>query len=197
MPRFRRLASITAVTFALLGSASAQDPILGEIKWFGFNFCPRGFAAANGQLLPIAQNSALFSLYGTNFGGDGRATFALPDLRGRVMISAGQGPALTDRRLGEKGGSEEVTLQADEIPSHNHALRGTTNFGNVSNPSGVALADGRTSRIYSSNTGAGLNAELNGQSIGQAGGGQPHANMPPYTTLTACVALQGIFPSRN
>lgn len=175
--------------------ANAQsEPFIGQIMMVGYTFCPRGWADANGQLLAISSNTALFSLYGTTFGGDGRTTFALPDLRGRVPINLGQGAGLSSRQLGQSGGSETNTLTANQLPPHSHSLNGTTAGANAVDPSGNTLAN--TGRNNTYNTGA-PNAQMNAGSIGSAGGGQAVNNMPPFLTVRYCVALQGIFPSRS
>lgn len=179
------------------GQAQAQvDPFIGQVMYVGFNFCPRGWAEADGSLLPISQNQALFSLLGTIYGGDGRTTFALPDLRGRVPIHEGSGPGLPPFAQGQRGGAHEVTLNPNQIPSHSHELRAGTERGNRPSPANNHLANGRTARVYS-NGSAGPNVSMDSRSIANAGGGQPHENMPPYVTMKACIALQGIFPSRN
>jgi microcystin-dependent protein len=175
--------------------ANAQaEPFIGQIMMVGYTFCPRGWAEANGQLVAINTNPALFSLYGTTFGGDGRTTFALPDLRGRVAINLGQGPGLSNRQLGQQGGSETNTLTANQLPPHTHALNATTAGANAVDPSGNTIANTGRSDTY--NTGA-PNAQMNAGSIGTTGGGQAVNNMPPFLTVRYCVALQGIFPSRN
>ena len=176
----------------------AQEPFIAEIRMFAGNFAPRGWAFCDGQLLPISENQALFSLVGTIYGGDGRTTFALPDLRGRAPVHAGQGPGLTNRRLGENGGAEAVFLTINEMPSHNHHA--------ISNAdSTVATSDKPTDALPARNAGAtpqygeNANSTLNANSIsiGQTGGNQPHPNMQPFLTINYIIALQGIYPSRN
>lgn len=194
---WKKLAAMAAGLTAFgSGTALAQDPFLGEIRWVGFNFCPRGWAEADGQILPISNNSALFALFGTIYGGDGRTTFALPDLRGRVMVHEGQGPGLSDFRQGQRAGSEEVTLSEAQLPAHDHDLKATSSRGNTANPSGAALADGRTARVYSSSASS-LTSTMQAGSVANAGASQPHDNMPPYLVLKACVATVGVFPSRS
>jgi microcystin-dependent protein len=173
-----------------------MTPFLGEIRNFGFNFPPKGWALCQGQFLPINQNQALFALLGTTYGGDGVTTFALPDLRGRVPIGFGQGPGLTNRVQGEKGGSENHQLTSAEMPVHSHALIGQTPGGNQGGPGGNSLAasDQRNSQ-YTSTTGNA--AAMAASSIGNAGGNTAHNNMQPYLGSNWCIALQGIFPSRN
>lgn len=174
------------------------DPFIGEVTMFAGNFAPRGWAFCDGQLLSISDNSALFSLLGTTYGGDGRTTFGLPDLRGRVAIHAGQGPGLTDRRQGSKGGVETVTLNIAQLPHHNHTLNIVNSLAKESSPVGhaPALPSGGGPMLYGSPDG-GDTAEFHQSTIGYAGGGQAHENMPPYGTVRYIIALQGVFPSRN
>lgn len=173
-----------------------SEPFLGMISIYGFNFAPRGWAMCNGQILPIAQNTALFSLLGTTYGGNGQTTFALPDLRSRVPIHFGQGPGLSSYDLGQSAGVESVTLTTNEIPAHPHPINCTDTDGDSSKPPGNILA--------TNSTGAGsyfsgaANGQLNATSIPPSGGGnQPHTNIQPYLALNFCIALEGIFPSRN
>jgi len=185
----------------LLGAPSAAlaaaEPFVGEIMMFGGNFCPRGWTNADGQLLPVNQNEALFSLYGTMYGGDGRTTFGLPDLRGRVPLHVGQGTGLTQRRQGQKGGAERHTLNIREIPPHQHALNATKVGAKQQSPTGNVLASqNRKSRIYAPFD-ANAQTPMHVTAIGKAGSGQPHNNLQPYLTLRFCVAVQGIYPSRN
>ncbi|GAB5495172.1 MAG: tail fiber protein [Phycisphaerales bacterium] len=178
--------------------ASSSEPFIGEISMFAGNFAPRGWAFCDGQLLPISDNSALFSLLGTTYGGDGRTTFALPDLRGRVAIHAGQGPGLTNRRQGSKGGVESVTLNITELPHHNHSLNFINSEAKETSPEGHAPAlpsDGEL-MLFSSLGGAEA-GEFHNSTIGHTGGGQAHDNMPPYGTVRYIIALQGVYPSRN
>jgi microcystin-dependent protein len=174
------------------------NPFLGQIQPFGFNFAPRGWLACNGQLLPISQYQALFSLLGTTYGGDGRTTFALPDLRGRASFQFGTGPGLPAYTWGQRGGATEVTLNAQQIPSHGHtaALNGTTTGADATNPTNAALANAREDTYKG---GATLNAVLANGSVAvqNAGGGGPHNNMQPYLAINFCIAAAGIFPSRN
>lgn len=191
--------AMAGASFATATPAAAQTPMLGEIQTFGFNFCPRGWAATNGQLMPISQNTALFSLLGTIYGGDGRTTFALPDLRGRVVIGPGRGPGMSDYQLGQRGGSETNTLIVSQMPSHNHTatLRAHNVAGTSDNPTNAMLADFPDgTAIYSPGPG---DVSMNASSIQVAntGGNQPVNNMQPYLAVTTCIALQGIFPSRN
>lgn len=164
-------------------------PFIGEVKMIGWNFAPKGWALCNGQLLPINQNQALFALLGTRFGGDGRTTFALPDLRGRVPIHRGSGWT-----VGQKAGETTHTLITDEMPAHNHLVNADTTAG-VASPtpqSRPAASSGQP--LYG---GASNLVSMVPGSISNAGGGQPHENRQPYLTVNFCIALAGIFPSRS
>lgn len=171
------------------------DPFVAEIRIFPFNFAPKGWAFCDGQLLPLSQNTALFSLLGTTYGGNGKSNFALPDLQGRAAMQPGQGPGLSLHDLGETGGSETVSLLESEIPSHSHTFRvnvldiADTNV--VSPNASFALSSGGT--LYQS---AG-NTMMADQTLAPAGGDQPHNNMMPYLTFNFCIALQGVFPPRT
>jgi len=170
-----------------------SDPFLGEIRLVPYNFAPRGWAFCNGQILPIAQNTALFSLLGTNFGGNGTTTFALPDLRGRTPVHAGgsAGPGLSAINLGEVAGTETVTLTQNQMPAHGH-LAASTNAGATANrPAGQLPSGGGA---YSSPSDGGT---LNAAFIQNSGGSQPVGIRPPYLGLNYVIALVGIFPSRN
>jgi microcystin-dependent protein len=170
------------------------DPFVAEIRIFGFDFAPRGWASCDGQILPISQNTALFSLLGTTYGGDGKSTFALPDLQGNGPMQWGQGPGLSLRDLGETGGSETVTLLQSEIPSHRHSLQ-----ADVLDIADTNIASPNASLALSSGGGlyqASANTQLAGQALSPAGGDQPHNNMMPYLTLNFCIALQGVYPQR-
>lgn len=175
------------------------SPFLAEIIMFGGNFAPRGWAFCDGQLLPIAQNTALFSLLGTTYGGDGRTTFALPSLRGRAPMHAGRGPGLSTRRLGEKSGTETVILNTNEMPNHGHsaALHGESQAANSANPNGRMLA-GPGTDIYA-DVNASTDLAMASQSIVEqtVGGNQPHTNMQPFLALNFIIAVQGTFPSRS
>ncbi len=170
-------------------------PYVAEIRIFGFDFAPKGWAHCDGQLMPISQNTALFALLGTVYGGDGKTTFALPDLRGAAPMHAGDGVGLSPRDLGESGGSEITTLLEAEIAAHNHALFGST---------GIASSQDGTGKVWGRPFGggnlfdtAGPAATLDPSALLPAGGSQPHNNMQPYLTLNFCIALQGVFPERN
>ncbi|GAB1309574.1 tail fiber protein [Urechidicola sp. KH5] len=173
----------------------AQEPLLGEIKMFAGNFAPRGWALCNGQLLPISQYSALFSILGTTYGGDGRTTFALPDLRGRAPIHSGTGPGLMTKTLGQKGGQENVMLTIANLPSHTHDVRAVAEEGDSSLPKGKLLGSTQTGNDAYSNYSP--NATMNKAMISNTGGGQQVNNMQPYLTVNYIIALQGIYPSRN
>jgi microcystin-dependent protein len=163
------------------------EPFLGEIRIVSFDFAPKGWALANGQLLSVPQNQALFSLFGTTYGGDGRTTFAIPDLRGRASMHVGNGHS-----LGEKGGEQTHTLSIAELPTHLHLLQGTTANADLPAPAGNYF--GTVSNVYG---GPQNFTALHPQTIGNTGGSQAHNNMQPYLVLTFVVALQGIFPSRT
>ena len=175
-----------------------SQPFVAEIRIFGFNFAPRGWATCDGQILPISQNTALFSLLGTQYGGDGRSTFALPNLQGAAPLMMGQGSGLTARNIGETSGEDIVTLTVSEIPAHAHTPVGSTGAGTTVNPTndtwGVASIT-RGQRLYAPSAGAG--PLMSPQTFATSGGGQPHNNLPPYLTLTFIIALQGIFPPRS
>lgn len=164
-------------------------PFIAQIQMFSFAFAPRNWAQCNGQLLPIAQNQALFSLLGTTYGGNGTTTFGLPDLRGRTPLHFGQGPGLSNRSLGQVGGIESVTLTSTQIPSHTHTVSANTAAPTLGTPAGNLWAQGNYSASGASPMAAG--------DVGNSGGSQPHPNLSPYLTINFCIALAGIFPSRN
>jgi microcystin-dependent protein len=168
------------------------DPFVAEIRIFPFNFAPRGWAFCNGQLMPLSQNTALFSLLGTTYGGNGKSNFALPDLMGRAPMHPGQGPGLSLHRLGEISGAETVVLLESEIPAHNHIANTSNEDGNNINPGGRYL--GRGNAVYAPPANLGMMAM---QVLAPAGGSLPHNNMQPYLTLNFCIALQGVFPPRS
>lgn len=173
------------------------DPFVAEIRIFGFNFAPTGWAMCNGQLMPISQNTALFSLLGTTYGGDGKSTFALPNMQSNAPMQPGQGPGLSLHDLGETGGSEYVTLLESEIPAHSHGLLASTQPGEdaAPNPS-VALGRSVGASLYQSTVNANI-VRLSFNALGVAGSSLPHNNMQPYLTLNFCIALQGVFPPRG
>jgi len=217
------------VAGALLGAAgttylpaTAQaEPFLGEIMWVAFEFCPKGWADTNGQLIQIAQNTALFALLGTQYGGDGRVTFALPDLRGRKMVHVGTGPGLSPVDQGQTGGAESSTLTFAQLPAHSHTatttlagaqitsiLYGSTAGGNSTSPAGAALATTKkSSQAYVAGSAdqamadgsvrSSVTAGTATTTINASGGGQPFPVRDPYLGLRACIALQGVFPSRE
>lgn len=180
-----------------------SEPFIATIVGYGFNWAPRNWALCQGQLMPISQNTALFSLIGTIYGGDGKVTFALPDLRGRVPIGQGQGPGLTNRPIGEMSGSETTTLLTSNMPQHNHTLNASGQPATTNAPGNafMAAANGTddstgnpvTVQVY----GPTANEIMNPNAIGIAGGSQPFNNMQPYLTINFSIALYGIYPSRN
>jgi len=173
------------------------DPFVAEIRILPFNFAPRGWAFCDGQLLPISQNTALFSLLGTTYGGDGRTNFALPNLQGSAPMHPGQGPGLSLHFLGETGGSETVTLLQTEIPLHTHTMRANGGDGIAPSPAGnVASGPGADRDLFWYKDGP-PNALMRADASGIAGGNLPHNNMMPYLTLNFCIALQGVYPPRS
>jgi microcystin-dependent protein len=172
------------------------DPFVAEIRIFPFNFAPKGWAWCDGQLMPLSQNTALFSLLGTTYGGDGKSNFALPDLQGRAPMHPGQGPGLSLHDLGETGGSETVTLLESEIPAHSHALMtGTISASVVTPDPTVVLSRSQGGNAYCTTLNPMVN--MSDQALAPAGGDQPHNNMQPYLTFFFCIALQGVFPPRT
>jgi len=172
------------------------DPFVAEIRIFPFNFAPKGWAFCDGQILPLSQNTALFSLLGTTYGGDGKSNFALPNMQGNAPMHPGQGPGLSLHDLGETGGSETVSLLESEIPSHSHSLMAISGFqGSNNDPTAGVLAKGDAGLTpYAP---SGTLVMMSGSAIAPAGGDQPHNNMQPYLTLNFCIALQGVFPPRT
>jgi len=168
-----------------------MDPFLGQITMFGGNFAPRGWALCDGQLLSISQYSALFSLLGTTYGGDGRTTFGLPDLRSRVPMHAGHGPGLSNRPLGQKGGSETNRLSVAQLPAHHHTLNAKEE-ANSDDPSNNFVAGTGTNAF-----GTAADVAMNPNSTGDTGGGQEVNNIQPYQCINYIIALQGVYPSRN
>lgn len=179
-----------------------SDPFVAEIRAFPFNFPPQGWATCDGQLLPISQNTALFSLLGTTYGGDGKSTFALPNLQGSAGMQPGQGQGLSLRDLGEQGGAETVTLLISEIPIHTHNYVASNSEGSAASPvgrksaRGVADSGGNASVIASYTSNLTPVVQMDPNALAPTGGTQPHNNMQPYLTLNYCIALQGIFPQR-
>ncbi len=205
--KFVALTAPIALAIGLSAPAPAKaqaDPFLGQTMIVGYNFCPRGWANADGQLLAVNQYSALFSLFGTIYGGDGRTTFGLPDLRGRVPMHAGNGPGLTPRREGQRFGQERVTLTIPQMPSHNHQIAVNNAIGDSGRPGNDFLATPHANdpvnpdpdiRTYANAAQAGK--FMNPAAVTNNGGGQSHENMPPTLVMRYCIALQGVYPSRN
>ena len=174
-----------------------STPFIAEIRIFPFGFAPVGWAQCNGQLMPISQNTALFSLIGTYFGGNGTTTFALPDLQGRLPLDAGQGAGLSPYAMGEAGGTEQVTLLTSMVPGHAHTLQASARVAELNAPGPQhSLARSNPAMIYKAPP-ASAQPLANGVLGGAAGGNQPHANLMPYLTLNICIALQGVFPTRS
>ncbi|MCA0055371.1 MULTISPECIES: tail fiber protein [unclassified Mesorhizobium] len=170
------------------------DPFVAEIRIFPFNFAPKGWAWCDGQLLPLSQNTALFSLLGTTYGGNGKSNFALPDLQGRAPMHPGQGPGLSLHDLGEEGGSETVSLLESEIPFHSHSVQVSAQDGTTRIVAQQQPATGIGVSMYGP---APVNTTLNPGALAPAGGDQPHNNLQPYLTCYFCIALQGVFPPRG
>ncbi len=171
-----------------------MDPFVAEIRIFPFNFPPKGWAFCDGQLLPLSQNTALFSLLGTTYGGNGKSNFALPDLQGRAPMHPGQGPGLSLHDLGETGGSDTVSLLESEIPSHSHGFNVSAADGATGSPVGQQFASGVGIGMYAP---AGATVNLSDNALAPAGGDQPHNNLQPYLTFYFNIALQGVFPPRT
>jgi len=169
-----------------------SEPFLAELRMVGFNFAPRGWAFCDGQILPINQNQSLYSLLGTTYGGDGRTSFALPDLRSRVAVHTGDSSAGSDYTLGQKTGEETHTLSASEMPQHTHSAVAVSDAANTTAPTGNMFAS--SSGLYHAPESLVTMAPSN---IANVGGGQAHENMQPFTVVNYCIALQGLFPSRN
>ena len=169
-----------------------SEPFLAEVRIVGFSFAPRGWAFCDGQLLPINQNQSLYSLLGTTYGGDGRTSFALPDLRGRTPVHVGSSNG-TDHRLGQKSGEETHTLSAAEMPQHKHSVTATTTTGTNPIPAGNELAMSANQLYHEDNN----LVNMGSTAVANVGGGQGHNNMQPYIAVNFCIALQGLFPSRN
>ncbi len=203
MKRFLAAAVIAVGLGAPAPTLAQAEPFIGQISMFGFNFCPRGWALADGQLLPISQNSALFSLFGTIYGGDGRTTFALPDMRGRFPTHQGQGPGLPPRPIGSKGGQVQQTLTTLNLPSHSHTATTTINAASAVNsavsPAGNLLGLDVGSPTYApdSSTVVAMASNMAETTVQSTGSNQAFDITNPFQTVTFCVALVGIFPSRN
>lgn len=172
------------------------DPFVAEIRIFPFNFAPKGWAWCDGQLMPLSQNTALFSLLGTTYGGDGKSNFALPDLQGRAPMHPGQGPGLSLHDLGETGGSETVTLLESETPAHTHSVLAQNNpLGSQAVPTGNSFTRPASGNLYDATST--VPVAMAPESLAPAGGDQPHNNLQPYLTFYFCIALQGVFPPRT
>lgn len=183
------LSALLASTNAM-STTSADQPFVGEMKWVAFNFAPRGWAQCNGQILQISQYQALFSLLGTTYGGDGRVTFALPDMRGRLMLHEDY----ANYRLGSKGGEETNTLTLASMPSHTHGLSGSSERANSTLPNDRSLANTSRTKLYGSGT---IDKNMHANAISATGGSQTHQNMMPSTALNCIISLQGQYPSRR
>lgn len=192
--------SIFALSLAAIPAAHAQvgDPFIGEMRMFPATFCPDQWAEAAGQLLPISSNQALFSLYGTQFGGDGRTSFALPDLRGRVPVGIGEGPGLSIYQQGQSWGVEDVTLTVAELPAHSHQIQATADAPDVGNLNGHGWGEFPQSAPGDAyNTGGALNEAARPETLANNGGNLAHNNIAPVQVTRFCVALNGLYPSRN
>ena len=175
-----------------------MDPFVAEVRIFPFNFSPKGWAFCDGQILPLSQNTALFSLLGTTYGGDGKSNFALPNMQGNAPMHPGQGPGLSLHDLGETGGSDTVSLLESEIPSHSHTARASSTQADVQQPTPTtSLARPNGAVPYVPGSPQPALVTMNGNSLAPAGGDQPHNNMQPYLTLNFCIALQGVYPPRT
>jgi microcystin-dependent protein len=170
------------------------QPYVGEIRMFAGNFAPTGWAQCNGQLLPISQNTALFSLLGTTYGGDGKSTFGLPDLQGSAPMGEGSGPGLSQRFLGEQSGTEFVTLLQSEMPSHGHTAFAKTSLGNSQTPADQTWAGSNNAKQYVNTA---PNNPMSPTALSPTGGSLPHNNLPPYLFVTFIIAMQGVFPPRS
>lgn len=181
----------------------ATDSFLGEIQILGCNFAPRGWAFCSGQLISISQNAALFSLLGTTYGGNGSTTFALPDLRSRTPVHQGQGLGLSSYVMGQQTGVENVTLLATEMPAHSHVAATTATQpcrntgGDTENPSAAFPAQNPIAEVFSSTSNGNMGALAVTTTLANTGGGQPHTNFQPFLALNFCIAIQGVYPSRN
>jgi microcystin-dependent protein len=193
-------AAATAASFSAAPAQAQSNPMLGQVNYFGFNFCPRGWGEAAGTLLPISQYTALFSLYGTIYGGDGRTTFALPDLRGRAAIGAGSGPGLSNKQIGARGGSESFTVSIAQMPIHNHMVNATNETANKNGPGTdfLSVPTDPDLDIYHEGPSSPASArQMDPGMISHSGGGEAIQKVSPYLGLKACVAMQGTYPSRN
>ena len=169
-----------------------SQPFVGELRMFGGNFAPAGWAFCDGQLIPIAENDVLFQLIGTTYGGDGQETFALPNLQSRIPVHMGTGPSGTTYQIGEQAGVEDVTLTVSQIPSHSHPLLASTAVGTAASPQGSVLAASGSSNVYRP---APTAAAMDAQAVGPAGGSQPHTNLQPFLCINFIISLYGVYPS--
>jgi microcystin-dependent protein len=174
-----------------------SDQFVAEVRIFPFNFPPKGWAFCDGQLMPISQNTALFSLLGTTYGGDGKSTFGLPDFQGCAPMQQGQGPGLTLRDLGETGGEQTVTLLQTEMPAHSHSAQGLASGGGLNDPTNNTWGGGLKGHPPAYVASSANNVQMNPFALSIAGGNLPHNNMMPFLTMSFCIALQGIFPPRG
>lgn len=201
MKIFKRAAIAATMALGMMAipttAANAQEAFIGEVRIFpyGGSWCPRNWARMDGSLLPISQNTALFSLLGTTYGGDGRSTFALPDLRGRVPMHNGNGPGLTQRQQGQMFGMEESQLIEPNLPPHSHSMNASSGGPSSNSPSGAAFATYPSTPAY--NTGGATDTPMESGTIGDTGAGVPFNNIQPVTVLNYCIATQGLYPSRN
>ncbi len=174
-----------------------SSPFLAEIRIFAVNFAPKGWAFCDGQLLPLSQNTALFSLLGTTYGGDGKSNFALPNFQGMAPMQQGQGPGLSMRDLGEQSGEEALTLLESEMPAHTHGAQGVSGAGGQSPAPGTTWADANQRGVSQYAASGTSNVAMSPLALSSSGGSQPHNNMMPYLMLNFCIALQGVYPARN
>ena len=174
-------------------SLASAEPFIGEIRMFAGAFAPRDWAFCDGQILSIAEHTALFSLLGTTYGGDGRSTFGLPDLRGRVPMHKGAGPGLSPRYLGQVGGYERVGLSVSQMPAHTHQARASSEAPDTNSPEGAVPAEKVRTNLYSIES---ADVDMGASAISSTGGSQPHDNMPPFLSINYIIALQGLYPSR-
>ncbi len=172
-----------------------SEPFIAEIRIFVGNFAPRSWAFCNGQLLPVSQNTALFSLIGTTYGGDGRTTTALPNLKGRAPMHPGRDPGLTSKRLGQRGGSETISLSEAQMPNHNHSAAASSEPDDDNDPTWLGNSGSRFSGDYAPNASAAVN--MQSDILQNTGGSQPHNNMQPFLAMNFIIALQGLYPSRS
>ena len=185
------LLSLGAIPASMV-NAGGSEPYVGQILWVPYNFAPRGWAFCDGQILPISQNTALFSLLGITYGGDGKSTFALPNMQGRLLVHAGQSPGTSVYYQGESAGETTHTLSVTELPNHNHTVNVSTDTGTATSPANAYYAQPANGKQY----GPDGSSSFASSAVVTAGGGQPHNNMMPYMTLNCIIALQGVFPPR-